>query len=73
MTEISDDRVVDMNKYLRPEWCEAVDGRTPTSIFTKPEYRDSVYNALKDVPHIHVWKKEEIPATTISPIRSLLP
>lgn len=62
MTEISDDRVVDMNKYLRPEWCEAVGGRTPTSIFTKPEYRDSVYNALKDVPHIHVWKKEEIPA-----------
>ena len=39
-----------------------MDGRTPTSIFTKPEYRDSVYNALKDVPHIHVWKKEEIPA-----------
>ncbi|MEL5892686.1 ectonucleotide pyrophosphatase/phosphodiesterase [Bacteroides sp. GD17] len=62
MAEISPERVVDMNKYLKPEWCEVVDGRTPTSIFSKAGYRDSIYNALKDVAHIHVWKKEEIPA-----------
>lgn len=62
MTEISQDRVVDMNKYLKPEWCKVVDGRTPTSIFTKSGCRDSVYNALKKVQHIHVWKKESIPA-----------
>lgn len=62
MTEISPERVVDMNKYLKPEWCEAVDGRSPTSIFSKPGCRDSLYNALKNVPHIQVWKKEEIPA-----------
>lgn len=62
MTEISQERVVDMNLYLKPEWCEMIDGTTPTSIFTKPEYRDSVYNVLKKVAHIFVWKKEEIPA-----------
>lgn len=62
MTEISRERVVDMNQYLKPEWCEVVDGRTPTSIFSKAGYRDSIYNTLKNVAHIHVWKKEEIPA-----------
>lgn len=62
MAEISQERVVDMNQYLKPEWCEVIDGRTPTSIFSKAGYRDSIYNALKGVAHIHVWKKEEIPA-----------
>lgn len=62
MTEISPERVVDMNKYLKPEWCEAINGRTPTSIFSKTGCRDSIYNALKGVAHIHVWKKEDIPA-----------
>ncbi|ADV44321.1 ectonucleotide pyrophosphatase/phosphodiesterase [Bacteroides helcogenes] len=61
MTEISKDRVVDMNRYLKSEWYEVIDGRTPTSIFSKKGYRDSIYNALKDVDHIRVWKKEEIP------------
>lgn len=62
MTEISTERVVDPTQYIKSEWCELVDGATPTSIFTKPEYRDSVYNALKDIQHIYVWKKEDIPA-----------
>lgn len=62
MAEISKERVVDMNQYLKPEWCEVIDGRTPTSIFSKAGYRDSIYNRLKDVPHIRVWKKEAIPA-----------
>ena len=62
MMDISPERVVDMNQYLKPEWCEVVEGRTPTSIFSKKGYRDSIYNALKGVAHIHVWKKEEIPA-----------
>lgn len=62
MIEISPERVVNMNQYLKPEWCEVIEGRTPTSIFSKAGYRDSIYNALKGVAHIHVWKKEEIPA-----------
>lgn len=62
MADISKERVVDMNQYLKPEWCEVVDGRTPTSIFSKAGYRDSIFNKLKDVPHIRVWKKEAIPS-----------
>ena len=57
MTDISPERVVNINDYVK-----VIDGRTPTSIFSKPEYRDSICNALKKAAHIHVWKKEEIPA-----------
>ena len=62
MTEISADRCVSISQYLKPEWYEVISGNTPTAIFTKQGYRDSVYNALKDLEHISVWKKEEIPA-----------
>ena len=62
MTDISPERFVDATLYINPDWCELVDGATPTSIFTKEGYKDSVYNVLKDVEHIHVWKKEDIPA-----------
>jgi len=62
MTDISPERIVNINDYVKPEWCEVIDGRTPTSIFSKPEYRDSICNALKKAAHIRVWKKEEIPA-----------
>lgn len=62
MTEINTERIVNMKQYLKPEWCEIISGRTPTSIFSKAGYRDSIYNALKKVEHIRVWKKEEVPA-----------
>ena len=62
MTDISYDRCVNPYDYIKKEWFDIIMMGTPTSIFTKPEYRDSVYNALKDVEHLSVWKKEEIPA-----------
>ncbi len=62
MVEISPERVVNMSQYLKPEWCEVIEGHTPTSIFSKDGCRDSILNALKGVAHIHVWKKEEVPA-----------
>ena len=62
MTEISPERVVKPSDYIKPEWYDHIVTGIPTSIFSKPEYRDSIYNAMKDIPHVHVWKKEEIPA-----------
>lgn len=62
MTEISDERFVNINDYVKPEWCEKITASSPTSIFTKKGYRDSVLFALKGVNHLHVWKKEEVPA-----------
>jgi len=55
-------RVVNPDDYLKPEWYEHMIISIPTSIFTKPEYRETVYNTLKDIPHLTVWKKNEIPA-----------
>lgn len=61
MTDISDSRLVKIGKYIKKEWCNHIIGTSPTSIFTKPAYRDSVLKALKGVEHIYVWKKEAIP------------
>jgi predicted AlkP superfamily pyrophosphatase or phosphodiesterase len=65
MVEISDQRFVRIDDYVKPEWCEKIISTSPTSIFTKDGCRDSVLNALKDVEHISVWKKEEVPAELV--------
>ncbi len=62
MATISKDKVVSMKKYVKDEWIDVLVNGTPTSIFTKEGCQDSVYNALRNVPHLHVWKREEIPA-----------
>ena len=62
MTEVSKTRMVNVFDYIRREWLERIITGTPTSIFTLPEYRDTVYSALLQAPHVRVWKKEEIPA-----------
>ncbi|MCD8167417.1 MAG: ectonucleotide pyrophosphatase/phosphodiesterase, partial [Bacteroides sp.] len=62
MTDISSDRMVDVFSRLRPEWYEKEDGRNPLLLFTKPQHREQVYQTLKKLKHIYVWKKEEIPA-----------
>ena len=62
MTDISYERCVNPYDYIKKEWCEQIITGTPTSIFSKPEYREQIYEALKGVEHITVWKKEEIPS-----------
>lgn len=62
MTSISPDRTISVRQHIKEEWYEQIDGNLPGLIYTKPAFRDSVYNALKDVPHIQVWKKEQMPA-----------
>jgi predicted AlkP superfamily pyrophosphatase or phosphodiesterase len=62
MTAISPDRVVRPSDYIKEEWCDEILTGVPTMIYSKPEYRDSIYNAFKKAPHVNVWKKEEIPS-----------
>lgn len=47
---------------LNEKWYTLIDGNLPAQIYTKPEYRDSVYQALQGLNHVRVWKKEDIPA-----------
>jgi len=61
MTEISDERFIPIEKYIKKEWCEHIIGSNPTSLFTKSGCRDSVLKALEGVKHIYVWKKENVP------------
>lgn len=61
MTEISPDRFVSMKQYIPARWIERAEGNNPTSIFTRGGCRDSVLTALKDIPHIKAYKKEEMP------------
>lgn len=62
MVEISKDRFVDWDDYLKPEWCEHIDGTNPTNIFVKEkQYADSTVSALAGVEHVSVWKHGEVP------------
>ena len=61
MTEISPDRFIGCRDYIPEEWVDRVVGHTPTSIWVKEGYVDSLYNRLQGVEHIQVWKHGEVP------------
>ena len=62
MTWCSEVRVVNSEDYVKKEWVKHFDGDSPALIYTtKPEYADSIVNALKGVDHIKAWKKGELP------------
>jgi predicted AlkP superfamily pyrophosphatase or phosphodiesterase len=61
MTQISKDRFVRATDYISLDWLDQFVGSTPTSLWVKEGYVDTVYNSLKDVEHINVWKKGEVP------------
>lgn len=62
MTDISSERFINANDYLRPEWYNHIVGSNPSSIFCSESYQDSIYNLLSGIDHIRVFKKEDIPA-----------
>lgn len=62
MTDISDKRFYNVDKYIKPEWVYNISGATPTNIYTRPGCRDSVVNALSNLENITVWKREDVPA-----------
>ena len=62
MTEISNDRFIDWDDYLKPSWYERIVGTHQTNIYAKEHCVDSIMTALADVEHISVWKHGEVPA-----------
>lgn len=61
MTEISNDRFIDWDDYLKPFWYEHIIGTNPTNIYAKENCIDSILVALDGVEHISVWKHCEVP------------
>ena len=61
MEEISPERFIGWWDVIPQEWVERVLANTPTSIFVKEGYVDSLYNKLSQVEHLSVWKHGEVP------------
>lgn len=61
MEEISPERFIGWYDVIPEGWTERIIAHSPTSIFVKEGYLDSLYNRLKEVKHINVWKHGEVP------------
>ena len=61
MTKVDKECFFNINDYIKPEWYEKRVGNNPMHIFTKPQFTDSVYNSLRRVYKVYVWKKDGVP------------
>ena len=62
MTELSPKRFVSWAEALDQDWVEDIVGSSPTSIFVKEGYVDTVYDALSKIPHLNVYRHGEMPS-----------
>lgn len=62
MTDISPDRFVNIADYLNPDMYQRIVGSNPSFVFVEDQQIDSVYNILKDIDNISVYRKADIPA-----------
>ncbi len=62
MTYLSPERTVSIKDNVNSKWIDHACNDYPTLLYVKkPEYVDSVMNALKGVDHLRVWRKGECP------------
>ena len=61
MASVTPDRAISLNGVLKDEWIEKREGNIPECIYAKPQFVDSVYNAVKTLDHVKVWKPGEVP------------
>lgn len=63
MAWVNPERQIFPYDYLKTEWVDDILNDFPALIYaSKPQYVDSIYNALKDVDHLRVWRRGEVPA-----------
>lgn len=62
MAWVPTDHAVRLLPHLNPAWYRSVSGSVPANIYANEGYKDSIYEALKDLDHVKVWEKEHIPA-----------
>ena len=62
MTERSTERYIDLSEYIDRDWLETAFGGNPTMMWRPVEgMTDSIYNILKNVGNLYVWKTGELP------------
>ena len=61
MTAISPERFVSWAEALDDAWVEDIAGASPTSIYCREGYADTVYNALSRIPHLNVYRHGSLP------------
>ncbi|MDO4159789.1 MAG: ectonucleotide pyrophosphatase/phosphodiesterase [Prevotellaceae bacterium] len=61
MARTSNERIIKLSEYLKPEWCKLIRHDLPTLVFPNKGCEEKIIKALKDVPHIRVWRKNEVP------------
>jgi len=62
MGPVAEERTIFLDDWLKKEWTFTIRGSSPVyNIKANEGCLDSIYNALKPVEHLSVWKPEEIP------------
>ena len=63
MTSVDPERFVDIDDVLPKHWLARFCNDYPTLIYaSKPQYIDSICDALQGVDHIRAWKRADVPA-----------
>ncbi|MFP4064566.1 MAG: ectonucleotide pyrophosphatase/phosphodiesterase, partial [Bacteroidales bacterium] len=62
MTEVTMEKYVDLEQYVDRDWLDIAFRSTPMMMWQPKEgMTDSIYNILKEVDHLSVWKTGELP------------
>jgi predicted AlkP superfamily pyrophosphatase or phosphodiesterase len=61
MTALSPERTVCIDDYVSSNMVERVYAGASTLVYTKPKYREQVYADLQKMPHVKVYRREEMP------------
>lgn len=62
MAQCGPERFIRLLDYVPERWITRGDYSVPTHLDAAPGCLDSLYAALKDVPHMRVWCRGEVPA-----------
>ncbi|MBQ4028911.1 MAG: alkaline phosphatase family protein, partial [Prevotella sp.] len=61
MTWVDQPHVVNVASYLNKDWYVSIQGNTPANVYVKKGCAKKVYQALKDIDHVKVWMKKDVP------------
>lgn len=63
MTWFTPSRQIRPSSFLKKGWYDKLDGNLPCNVYAPQRWQqDSIVNALKDVAHLRVWRKADIPS-----------